>query len=153
MSERADTPETAVDVRRKVADAQIELRKVDRELGRLNWDLARELITLAEQTGDHDTLIEAVEALRSATRYYTFEDAPRDHARIQQAIADTLLAFGRKTMDGTALGSARDAYRGAITLASLLSDETLRDELRISYKETLDLLGELPRTEPLFRVA
>ena len=142
MSERADTPETAVDVRRKVADAQIELRKVDRELGRLNWDLARELITLAEQTGDHDTLIEAVEALRSATRYYTFEDAPRDHARIQQAIADTLLAFGQRTGDGEALGSARDAYRGAITLASLLGEDKWRRRLRRNYNAVLAEIGD-----------
>ncbi|MGB3455809.1 MAG: hypothetical protein WBG08_06190 [Litorimonas sp.] len=146
-------PDRATSHRRQLADKQIELRKVDRELGRLNWDLASELITLAEQTDDPAILIQAVEALRSATRYYTFEDAPRDHARIQQAIADTLLSFGQRTGDGEALGSARDAYRGAITLASLLSDETLREELRISYKATLDLLGERPKTPPLFRVA
>ena len=147
MAKRATTP------RREMADLQIKLRETDRELGRLNWELASELITLAEQSDDPRSLIEAVEALRSATRYYTFEDAPREHAQIQKGIADTLLMLGRKTGDREALGSARDGYRGAITLASLLSDEKLREELRVSYKETLELLGEGKKPAPLFRIA
>ena len=147
MAKRATTP------RREMADLQIKLRETDRELGRLNWELASELITLAEQSDDPRSLIEAVEALRSATRYYTFEDAPREHAQIQKGIADTLLMLGRKTGDREALGSARDAYRGAITLASLLSDEKLREELHVSYKETLELLGEGKKPAPLFRIA
>ena len=61
--------------------------------------------------------------------------------------------FGRKTGDREALGSARDAYRGSITLASLLSDEKLREELRLSYREVLDLLGEGKKPTPLFRTA
>ncbi|MEM7729930.1 MAG: hypothetical protein AAF311_11765 [Pseudomonadota bacterium] len=149
----ANSAQQTSDTRRDMAELQIELKDVDRQLGRLNWEMAGELITLAEQTDDPAVLIEAVEALRSATRYYTFEDAPRDHARIQQAIADTLLSFGQRTGDGEALGSARDAYRGAITLASLLSDEALRDELRVNYQATLTLLGERPKAAPLFRVA
>jgi hypothetical protein len=143
----------AIPNRRQMADLQIELRETDRQLGRLNWELASELITLAEQSDDPSALIEAVDALRSATRYYTFEDAPREHAQIQKGIADTLLMLGQKTGDREALGSARDAYRGAITLASLLSDEQLRNELRLSYKTVLDLLGEQKRVKPIFRVA
>ena len=94
-----------------------------------------------------------METLRSATRYYTFEDAPREHAMIQQAIADTLLKLGQRTGDREALTSARDAYRGAITLASLLSDDALRESLRLSYKTTQNLLGVRPTKPPLFRVA
>lgn len=141
------------DNRREVADLQIQLRDTDRELGQLNWNLARELITLADQSKDAEPLIQAVEALRSATRYYSFEFAPREHALIQKAIADTLLILGQTTGDRDALTSARDAYRGAITLASLLSDEELRESLRISYKVTLDLLGYRPKKPSLFRVA
>lgn len=147
MAKRATTP------RREMADLQIKLRETDRELGRLNWELASELITLAEQTDDPSSLIDAVNALRSATRYYTFEDAPREHAQIQKGIADTLLMLGRKTGDRETLGSARDAYRGSITLASLLSDDALREELRISYKDVLTLLGEGKKPTPLFRTA
>lgn len=141
------------DNRRELADLQIKLKDTDRELGQLNWDLASELITLADQTKDAGPLIQAVEALRSATRYYSFEDAPREHALIQKAIADTLLRLGQTTGDRDALTTARDAYRGAITLASLLSDEELRESLRISYKATLDLLGHRSTKPPLFRVA
>lgn len=141
------------DNRRDLAELKIKLRETDRELGQLNWDLARELVTLAEESQDPAPLIQAVEALRSATRYYSFEYAPREHALIQKAIADTLLKFGQTTGDRDALTTARDAYRGAITLASLLSDEELRDSLRISYKATLDLLGYRPKKPPLFRVA
>ena len=32
-------------------------------------------------------------------------------------------------------------------------DEKLREELRISYKETLELLGEGKKPAPLFRIA
>jgi hypothetical protein len=141
------------DNRRDLADLQIKLKNTDRELGQLNWNLARELITLAAQSKDAGPLIQAVEALRSATRYYTFEDMPREHALIQKAIADTLLKLGQTTGDKDALRTARDAYRGAITLASLLSDEDLRESLRISYKATLTLLGERTKKPPLFRVA
>lgn len=144
---------TGPDNRREIADMQIQLRDTDRELGQLNWDLARELITLADQSKDAEPLIQAVEALRSATRYYSFEYAPREHALIQKSIADTLLKLGQTTGDRDALTTARDAYRGAITLASLLSDEELRESLRISYKVTLDLLGYRPKNPTLFRVA
>lgn len=141
------------DNRRELASLQIKLKQTDRELGQLNWDLARELIILADQSKDPGPLIQAVEALRSATRYYSFEDTPLEHALIQKAIADTLLKLGQATGDTDALTSARDAYRGAITLASLLSDEGLRENLRISYKATLNLLGHRTQKPPLFSVA
>ena len=64
-----------------------------------------------------------------------------------------MLTLGRQTGDRDALVSARDAYRGAITLASLLSDETLREDLRVNYKLTLTLLGDRPRSPSLFKVA
>ena len=141
------------DTRRKSADLQIALAKNTEQLGELNWRLAKELVVLAEQSNDPAPLIQAVDALRSATRHYTFESAPREHALIQQSIADTLLTLGRRTGDRDALTTARDAYRGAITLASLLSDESLREELRINYKLTQTLLGDRPRAQSLFRVA
>lgn len=142
-----------MDQRRKMADLQIQLKETDRELGQLNWNLASELTALADGTEDATPLIQAVEALRAATRYYTFEDTPREHALIQKSIAETLLQFGQRTGDEDALTSARDAFRASITLASLLSDDVLRDELRKSYKVTQDLLGHRPKKSPLFKVA
>lgn len=146
-------PQTAKTPRHQMADLQIKLKETDRELGQLNWELAQELVSLAKQSRDPEPLIEAVEALRSAKRYYTFEDDPREHALIQKAIADTLLHLGRRTGDRDTLSTARDAYRGAITLASLLSDEALRNDLRQDYKTTLNLLGDNPKKPSLFKVA
>lgn len=143
----------SVDPRRQKADLEIERRKLDRELGQLNWDLAQELTRLAAEENDPAPLIEAVEALRSAKRYYSFEFAPVEHALIQQAIADCLLTLGRRTRDRDALRTARDAYRGAITLASLLSDEDLREDLRQNYKLTQTLLGERTQVKSLFSAA
>ena len=138
---------------RQNADLQVALRQTDEQLGQLNWELAVELTRLSEQTNDPAPLMQAVEALRSATRHYSFENAPREHAEIQQGIADTLLTLGRQTGDRDALESARDAYRGAITLASLLSDEKLREDLRVNYKLTQTLLGDRPQSPSLFNVA
>ena len=139
--------------KRQKADLQIALARTDAQLGKLNWELAVELTRLAEATNDPAPLMQAVSALRSAVRYYSFEDAPREHAVIQQGIADTLLTLGRQTGDREALKSARDAYRGAITLASLLSDDTLREDLRVNYKLCQTLLGDRPRSQSLFNVA
>ena len=138
---------------RQKADLEIALAKTDAQLGQLNWELAVQLTRLAEQTNDPAPLMQAVEALRSAVRHYSFEDAPREHAVIQQSIADTLLTLGRQTGDRDALSSARDAYRGAITLASLLSDDELREDLRVNYKLCQTLLGNRPRSQSLFNVA
>ncbi|MEL7232675.1 MAG: hypothetical protein AAGJ85_09215 [Pseudomonadota bacterium] len=138
---------------RQKADLEIALRKTDEQLGQLNWELAMELTKLAAQTNDPAPLMQAVDALRSAKRYYSFENMPREHAVIQQSIADTLLKLGRQTGDRDALTSARDAYRGAITLASLLSDDALREDLRNNYKLTQTLLGDRPRSQSLFNVA
>lgn len=151
---RKDQPEQEirVNLRRQQADLEIEKRKLDLELGQLNWDLAQELTQLAAETDDPEPLMQAVDALRSAKRYYSFETAPREHALIQQSIADCLLALGRRTRNRDALRSARDAYRGAITLASLLSDDAMREDLRQSYKLTQMILGERPPVRSLFGV-
>ena len=144
---------TRHDARRAKADLDVALRRTEEQLAEAHWELAAELSTLADATNDPAPLIQAVEALRTATRFYTFDTAPREHALIQQSIADTLLTLGRRTGDREALTTARDAYRGAITLASLLSDESLREDLRVNYKLTLTLLGDRPRSPSLFKVA
>ena len=147
------TRSNTIDVGRELADLEIEKRKLDQELGQLNWDLAQELTQLAARSNDPAPLMQAVNALRSAKRYYTFENAPLEHALIQQAIADCLLTLGRRTGDKEALKTARDAYRGAITLASLLSDDSLREDLRQNYKLTQTLLGVRPPVRSLFTAA
>jgi hypothetical protein len=111
------------------------------------------MITLATQTGETKPLQDAVEALRSARAYYSFETCPREHAEIQQALADTLLTLGRSEGDKAVLEKAKQAYRGAITLASMLSDDVMREDLRVNYKLTLSLLGQHKRTSSLFKVA
>ena len=135
------------------AELDIQLKRNAEQLAEAHWELASELTTLAKATNDPAPLIQAVESLRNATRFYSFDTAPREHALIQQSIADTLLTLGRRTGDREALTTARDAYRGAITLASLLSDESLREDLRVNYKLTLTLLGDRPRSPSLFKVA
>lgn len=130
-----------------------ELSSVNSKLGGLNRELAAKMIQLAAQTGDTSSLIEAVQALRKAKTYYQVETAPRDSLDVQHALADTLLCLGRQTNDKMALNNALEAYRSAITLASLIGDEDLRADLKSNYTLTQGLLGEAERTPSLFNVA
>jgi len=138
---------------RKKTKLQSQLKDVNAELGELNRALAAQMIMLATQTGDTEPLKDAVEALRSARAYYSFETCPREHADIQQALADTLLTIGRSNNDKAALEKAKQSYRGAITLASMLGDDVMREDLRSNYKLTLSLLGQHKPAASLFRVA
>lgn len=130
-----------------------ELRETDTALAGLNRELATQMILLAKQTGETQPLIDAVNALRTAQSLYDNDSQPFESAQVQQALADTLLMLGRKANDRNALESARDAYRGAITLASVLGDDVLREDLRTNYRLTLSLLGHRPQRASLFKVA
>lgn len=129
------------------------LRETDTELAGLNRELAAQMILLAKQTGETQPLKDAVQALRTAQTLYSNDSQPFESAQVQQALADTLLTLGRKANDRAALEKARDAYRGAITLASVLGDESLREDLRSNYRLTLSLLGHRPNRSSLFKVA
>jgi len=130
-----------------------DLKKTNNALATLNRELASQMVLLASQTGDTAPLIQAVAALRSAEKLYSIENTPRENAEVQQSLADTLLTLGRINHDTEALEHAVKAYRGAITLASLLGDEAMRRDLKKNYALTKSLLGGQTKTQSLFKVA
>lgn len=138
---------------RKKIDLKRDLKKTNNALALLNRELASQMILLASQTGDTDTLIQAVSALRSAEKLYSVDSAPRENAEIQQALADTLLTLGRENHDEDALVHAVEAYRGAITLASLIGDDKMRRDLKRNYGKAKVLLGKHDKEQSLFKVA
>ena len=125
---RAEVPAPSLE-----ATLEAKLGGVSRELAVLNRELASQMVLLASQTGDARPLIGAVEALRKVEGYYSTAGDPRSKLETQEALADTLLALGRTNGDGDALRHSVLAYRSAITLASLLGDDTARRRLRANY--------------------
>ncbi len=134
-------------------DLQRYLKKTNNALANLNRELAGQMVLLASQTGDTAPLVQAVAALRSAEELYSIESKPRENAEVQQALADTLLTLGRANQDNEALLHAVEAYRGAITIASLIGDEAMRRELKRNYRQAKSLLGDQSKTQALFKVA
>ena len=134
-------------------ELQAKLDRTTSQLGELNRELAEQMITLAAQTNDTAPLIRAVEALNKAKTYYKIDSAPKEALIIQCALADTLLKLGQKNRDRAALESSIEAYRRAITLASLVGDETRRQDLKVNYKLAQTLTGRHKKTPSLFKVA
>ena len=130
-----------------------DLKKTNNALAQLNRELASQMVLLASQTGDTGPLIQAVSALRSAEKLYSIDSTPRENAEVQQALADTLLTIGRTNHDTEALKHAVEAYRGAITLASLIGDDAMRRDLKKNYGTAKALLGDRVKTQSLFKVA
>jgi len=118
------------------------LKKTNNELARLNRELASQM-----------ALIQAVKALRSANELYSVDTAPRETAEVQQALADTLLKLGRAQHDTVALENAVDAYRAAITIASMLGDDKMRKALKKNYGLARNLLGDRTKPQSLFSAA
>lgn len=129
------------------------LAETDAELAELNKSLADKMTRLAEQTGDTAPLIQAVDALHKAKKYYSVETAPTETLDVHEALADTLLLLGRENKDREALENSVKAYRNAITMASLIGDEDRRQDLKINYKLALTFLGQHQETPSLFKVA
>ncbi|WP_416878650.1 hypothetical protein [Litorimonas sp.] len=134
-------------------ELQAKLDRTTSQLGELNRELAEQMITLAAQTNDTAPLIQAVEALNKAKTYYKIDSAPKEALIIQCALADTLLKLGQKNRDRAALESSIEAYRRAITLASLVGDETRRQDLKVNYKLAQTLTGRHKKIPSLFKVA
>lgn len=134
-------------------DLQAKLDRTTSQLGELNRELASQMIKLAAQTNDTAPLIQAVDALNKAKTYYKIESAPKEALIVQCALADTLLKLGQKNQDKAALESSLEAYRRAITLASLVGDETRRQDLKVNYKLAQTLTGHHKKTSSLFKVA
>lgn len=127
--------------KRNKLDLKRDLKSVTQELAILNRELASQTILLASQTSDTAPLIDAVAALRNARELYSLDAAPRENAEVQQTLADTLLTLGRANNDVEALEASIEAYRGAITLASMLGDEGMRRGLKKNYAAARKLLG------------
>ncbi len=134
-------------------DLKRSLKKTNNQLAQLNRELAGQMTLLASQTGDTAPLIQAVKALRSVEELYSIESTPRENAEVQQALGDTLLKLGRANHDTEALGHAVEAYRGAITIASLIGDEAMRKTLKKNYGLARSLLGDRAKTQSLFSAA
>ncbi len=129
---------------RKKLELKREYRKATQQLAELNRDLAAKMILLASQTGDTAPLIGAVDALRKAEELFTTETPPREVAEIRQALAETLFTLGKAQDDQEALEHSIEAYRSAITLASLIGDEKMRQNLKRNYAKARKLLDEKP---------
>ena len=123
-----------------------EHQQVSRELAVLNRELATKMILLASQTGDTGPLINAVDALKRADQLFSAESTPRETAEVRQALADTLYTLGKAKDDVAALEHSIEAYRGAITLASLLGDNDMRARLKKNYGLARNLLGNRSST-------
>ena len=134
-------------------DLKREYKSVTGKLALLNRELAENMISLAEQTGETRPLIQALNALHSARQTFTIESTPRENAEIQQLMANTLLKIGRQTDDVRCLEHAIKAYRGAITLASMLGDDTMRRELKRDYSLARNLIGQRGSNQSLLGVA
>jgi urease accessory protein UreF len=140
-------------IKRNKLDLKRSLKKTNDQLAKLNRELASQMILLASQTGDTAPLIQAVTALRSAQELYSADQSPRENAEIQRALGDTLLKLGRANHDTEALSHAVEAYRGAITLASLIGDDVMRRDLKKNYGLTRALLGDQEQIQGLFSAA
>ena len=122
-----------------------DLRETNAELAQLNRELAEKMIALSARTGDVTPLLEAVRSLAMASELYTQTTTPISHGEIQKALGDTLLKIGKKESRKDVLEHAAIAYRGAITVASMLSDAKLRAAAKKNYALTLNLLGHRPK--------
>jgi len=139
--------------KKQPADLHVELANTDARLALMNAELAAKMVQLAGQTDDLAPLKQAEQALSAARNYYTFETTPVEIGMVQAALGDMLLTLGRKQSDKQAMSRARDAYRAAITLASLHGDDALRDDLRDKVNLAESLMGHRQPTPSLFRVA
>lgn len=108
-------------------------RDATMDLARLNREMAIKMIILASETGEKQPLIDAVKSLRTAEELYQQETTPIENAEIHKKLGDVLLNLGKNEDDMEALDYAILAYRSAITLASLLGAEGLRESARKNY--------------------
>ena len=103
--------------------------------------MALQMIMLASDTGDIEPLIKAVKAMRTAGELYTQSTTPIENAEILKKLGDVLLSVGQNEDNARAAQYAVDAYRGAITIASLLGADNLRSSARQNYAQALNLTG------------
>ncbi len=129
-------------LRRKHKDATVEITKLNREM-------ALRMIALANETGEIKPLIDAVEALRSTSELYSQDTASIDLARIQKKLGDVLFSVGKNEDNMSAVEAAIIAYKGAITIASILGAQNLRMETRKSYALAMNYAGKGRRPQTI----
>jgi len=139
--------------KKQIAKLGEELATTDARLALLKVQLAAQMIKLAEQTDDLSHLFQAEEVLAASRKNYTFEKTPIEICMVQVALGNCFFRLGREKADKSALTSAREAYRAAITVASVYGDDKQRDALRDRVKLVEAHLGRRNPTPPLFRVA
>ncbi len=127
--------------------------ETDARLALMNVQLAAKMVKLAGQSNDLAPLKQAEDALSAARNYYTFENTPVEVGMVQSALGDMLMKLGKAQSDKRAIVRAKTAYRAAITLASLHGDDTQRKALRRKVNMIESLLGQRPKTPPLFHAA
>ena len=145
----AETIEPAADVEALAK----ELADSDAILALLKAELAAQKIRLAGQTNDLAPLQDAEDAIALARKYYIFENTPVEIGMVHAALGDMFLKLGREKMDIPAITRGRDAYRSAITLASLHGDDQERRALRKKVKLAESYIGGPRKIPSLFRVA
>jgi len=139
--------------RQKLDKLNHALGDTDARLALLNAQMAAQMVKLAGQTDDLAPLLQAEEALSSARNYYSFENTPVEICMVQSALGDMLLKLGRVNSDKAAISRARDAFRAAMTLASLHGDDARRNDLREKVRIAESLMGKRQAAPALFRVA
>lgn len=133
--------------------AKSALKDTESKLALLKLELAAQQVSLARQTDDLAPLMAASEALLEARRLFTYELCPKEVLTVQRALADTQLRLARAHKDKAAIRTARDYYRSAITLASMLGEDEQREDIRINMKIAESLLGRRPQATSLFDAA
>jgi tetratricopeptide (TPR) repeat protein len=79
---------------------------------------ANALITLGEQTGGSDYLVEAIGTFREALKEYTRERGPLNWAATQNNLGNALETLGERESGTARLEEAVTAYRQALTVFS-----------------------------------
>ena len=130
-----------------------DLRETNAVLAELNRELAARMMDLAAQTGDVQPLMEAVQSLATANSLYTQNTTPASHAEIQKRLGDALYKVGKAEGRKDVLEHAAIAYRGAITIASMLGADETRRQARKSYMKVENLLGRRPKRQSVFSAA
>jgi len=137
----------------KRANLSSQLHETNSDIAQAKFELVRQFITLARQENEAKHLDEALGVLSGMNKSHSMESTMRSHVELQSAVAETFLDIGREEKNRLTLEKAKHAYRAAITLASILGDDSLRENLRQNYRITLSLLGDKPQSPSLFKVA
>ena len=112
------------------------------QLSELNREMALKLVSLASETGEVKPLIDAVHALRASEELFSQDTAQIDTARLQKKLGDILLKVGKDEHNKDAVEAAITAYRGAITIASVLGAQNLRMDAKKSHALAMNFLGK-----------